>query len=443
MTRAGLSVARLAMAIAPHARTIWIACGPGNNGGDGFQAAKHLKLWGKSPVVTAVDPTGGLSTEAQASRKSAFQAGVVFASGVPEHFDLCIDAVFGIGKLRALDAPFTHWVNAINRGSAPVLSIDAPSGLNSDTGAAQSHCVRANVTLSLLTLKPGLFTGDGRAFSGEVWFDPLDVVEAGAPCAWLNESPFRGVRAHNTHKGSFGDVCVVGGATGMAGAAVLASQAALKGGAGRVFLALLDRSIQQLNTDCPEVMFRNFDDIPLESMVVVAGCGGGVEIIPHMQTLLNRAAHLVLDADGLNAVSKSSDLQRQLASRLTNTTVLTPHPLEAAHLTNLPCAYVQANRLEVAQSLADKFACTVVLKGSGTIIAAPGVLPCINTTGDARLATGGTGDVLAGLIGARLASSGQAFQSACESVFVHGRVADTWPSGKSMSASDLANALAY
>lgn len=441
MQRAGIAVARLALAIAPHAQTVWIACGPGNNGGDGFEAARYLKLLGKSPVVTSVTPTNGMPSDAHASRQSALQAGVVFTREIPERFDMCVDAMFGIGRVRMLDAPFTHWIKVMNHGTTPVLSIDAPSGLNSDTGEAQSCCIRADATLSLLTLKPGLFTGDGRAFSGDVWFDPLDVVTTGDPCAQLNESPPLRNRAHNTHKGSFGDVCVIGGAGGMAGAAVLASQAALKSGAGRVFLTLLDRSVQRLNTNCPEVMFRELADLTLESMTVVAGCGGGVEIFAQMRLFLNRAQHLVLDADALNEISRNSDLQRQLSSRLPNTTVLTPHPLEAARLTNRSCAYVQANRLEIAQSLADKFACTVVLKGSGTIVAAPGALPRINTTGDARLATGGTGDVLAGLIGARLASNGKAFEAACESVFLHGRVADFWPRGRVMSASDLAQAL--
>lgn len=211
MQRAGLAVARLAMATSPHARNIWIACGPGNNGGDGYEAARHLKLWGKTTVVTSANPTVALPPDSTASRQSALEAGMVFSDHPPEQFDLCIDALFGIGCRGPLDAPYAQWICTMNSRAVPVLSIDTPSGLNADSGIAQTICVRANITLSLLTLKPGLFTADGRATCGDIWFDALDVAEPKDLCAELNKSPPHMIRAHNTHKGSFGDVCIVGG----------------------------------------------------------------------------------------------------------------------------------------------------------------------------------------------------------------------------------------
>jgi hydroxyethylthiazole kinase-like uncharacterized protein yjeF len=201
----------------------------------------------------------------------------------------------------------------------------------------------------------------------------------------------------------------------------------------------------QLSKNCtrtvPEVMFRDVSTIAYESMTTVAGCGGGDDITAHLPEILDRSARLVLDADALNGIAKSNSLQHQLAARKPNTTVLTPHPLEAARLVNESSAYVQANRLTVAQTLADRFGCVVVLKGSGTIIAAPSLVPRINTSGNARLATAGTGDVLAGLVGARLAAGANAFVSACDSVFLHGCVADAWESKASLTANELAKRL--
>lgn len=441
MQRAGLVIARLAMAIAPHAHVIWIACGPGNNGGDGYEAARHLKLWGKFPVVTADDEAKIAPIEAAVSRNNAIEAGVLVTVEPPSQYDLCIDALFGIGSIRGLGARYKKWVDKINSGSGPVLAVDVPTGLNADNGNQMDFSVHADYTLSLLTLKPGLFTADGREACGEIWFNSLGVNEPAEMCAELNSEPRSVLRAHNTHKGSFGDVGIVGGAEGMAGAALLAAIAALNGGAGRVYLGLLDKSIDHLVTNKPEIMLRNLSDLHYESMVAVAGCGGGDSITEHLDEILIRSERLVLDADALNAIAQDASLQRKLKGRRLLTTVLTPHPLEAARLMGIQAADVQADRLGVAQELANRYGCVVVLKGSGTIISAPGSLPRINPTGNARLATAGTGDVLAGLIAARLSSRPTTLQSVSESVYLHGQVADKWSQSNTMTALDLASNL--
>jgi hydroxyethylthiazole kinase-like uncharacterized protein yjeF len=177
MQRAGLAVARLAIAVAPHAHVIWIACGPGNNGGDGYEAARHLKLWGKCPVVTADYKAGHLPADAAKSRQGAIEADVMFAAEAPDQYDLCIDAMFGIGNIRGLDARYTAWIDKINSGTRPVLAVDIPSGLDADSGTQTVESVHADYTLSLLTLKPGFFTADGRDACGEIWFNNLGVVE--------------------------------------------------------------------------------------------------------------------------------------------------------------------------------------------------------------------------------------------------------------------------
>lgn len=440
MQRAGLAVAQLAIAMAPHSRHIWIPCGPGNNGGDGFEAARHLRLWGKQPVVTCLDPLAQPPADAMAARKYAQEAGVVFADSPPQNYDLCIDALFGIGQTRPFGELCKSWIQHLNSGSAPVLAVDVPSGLSADTGLASDVYVRANYTLSLLTLKPGLFTADGREACGDVWFNSLDAEQPADPCAYLIESHWAPVRAHNTHKGSYGDVVVVGGSSGMTGAALLAAHAALYGGAGRVYVGLLDGTDLPVDICQPELMFRAIHELDFANRTIVAGCGGGDAIPPHLPTILQQASQLVLDADALNAVAGDPSLRALLANR-TAPTVLTPHPLEAARLLGLQTSAVQADRLAAAQAVADRYACTIVLKGSGTIVASPHEVPRINGSGNARLASAGTGDVLAGLIGARLAAGGDAFHAVCEAVHHHGAVADDWPTHSALTAHRLAHAL--
>lgn len=442
MQKAGLAVAQFALAVSPHARTIWIACGPGNNGGDGFEAARHLQRWGKTPIITFLGDATNLPVDAQAARQGALEAGVVFADTIPENCDLCIDAIFGIGRTRPLEGQYKEWVERMNTGTEPVISIDIPSGLVADTGYGQAVHVKAHFTLNLLTLKPGLFTADGREACGEIWFNSLGVVSALAPCALLlSASPPSVARAHNTHKGNYGDVAVIGGAQGMTGAALLAARAALHGGAGRVYVGLLDTNATQLDAAQPGLMFRQPSELQLDSMTVVAGCGGGDGICNHLADILTQSKRLVLDADALNAIARDTSLRSKLTARDAGTTVLTPHPLEAARLLHLTTQDVQTDRLGAVHTLVKQFACTVVLKGSGTLIGAPGTTPYINPTGNARLATAGTGDVLAGLIGARWAMEDSAFSAACTAVFHHGRVADTWPTQAALTAQDLAQAL--
>lgn len=449
MQRAGLASARLAMALAPHARTVWVAAGPGNNGGDGMEAAMHLRQWGRTVIVTWLGDAAHAPADARTSWQRARQAGVVFADAPPPRSDLCIDALLGIGATRPAQGRMAQCIAQMAGLDAPVLAIDAPTGLDVDTGKAASSCVKASATLSLLTLKPGLFTADGRDMAGQVWLDDLQVdtaaasAQPGSATARLIARPATAARRHASHKGSYGDVAVVGGAPGMAGAALLAASASLHAGAGRVFLCPLGHPAMPLAASQPELMVRDIRDLPLNRVTVVAGCGGGDAIREHLPGLLSGARALVLDADALNAIATDSQLQQLLGLRATRglPTVLTPHPLEAARLLASSASLVQADRLGAARQLAGHYRCTVVLKGSGSIVAAPDMLAAINPTGNARLATAGSGDVLAGLTGARLAAGLTAFDAACAAVFQHGEVADQWPANTALTASALACAL--
>ena len=475
MQRAGLAVARLALAIAPNARLTWIACGPGNNGGDGFEAALQLHQRGKKVIVTW---TGAdqLPPDAQASRQRALAAGVALHDNAPTDFDLSIDALLGIGAAldpaRAHGALMTHWLTLMHASAAPRLAVDVPSELNAESGiastinaiesiagSAHTTAQKANFTLSLLTLKPGLFTAQGRDSAGEVWLDTLGVDAQGnpvcaPPCAWLlgldRSNPAAKIRAaHASHKGSFGDVAVIGGqsssqsATRMTGAALLAARAALHAGAGRVFVALLGGDGPQVDLQQPELMFRTPDALDFDHQVVVCGCGGGEAVKTVMAQVLTEAKRAVLDADALNAIATDTALQTLLQARHERgfTTVLTPHPLEAARLAGSTTQAIQADRRGSAEQLAERFQCVVVLKGSGSVIAAPNQVSMINASGNALLATAGTGDVLAGMTGASLARGLDGFEAACSAVFAHGHKADSWAlnrPGEVLTASALA-----
>ena len=450
MQRAGLAVARLAMAIAPHARTIWIACGPGNNGGDGFEAAAQLQQRGFAPVVTRIGDDARLPADAAASLQRAHDAGVRFTNAPPAHADLAIDALLGLGAARSPEGTMADWLRRMHAGPAPVLSVDTPSGLNADTGmlsldfmasaAGAAHGVR-RLCLSLLTLKPGLFMAQGRDAAGELWFDDLEAVPGiEPPTARLAGEPLAAARPHASHKGSYGDVAVIGGAPGMAGAALLAATAALHAGAGRVYVAPLDAALVALDATQPELMFRSPEALDLAAMTVVCGCGGGAAVRAPLPRVLEEARALVLDADALNAIAADGALQALLRTRARTgrATVITPHPLEAARLLGTGTADVQADRLSAAQRLAERFDATIVLKGSGTIVAAAGETPVINPTGNARLATAGTGDVLAGMIGAALAAGRPATEASREAVWLHGERADRWPASLPLTAGALA-----
>ncbi|MEQ1535758.1 MAG: NAD(P)H-hydrate dehydratase [Burkholderiaceae bacterium] len=470
MQRAGLAVARLACALAPHLQTIWLACGPGNNGGDGLEAAMHLKQWGRNPVVTWLGDEARCPADALLSLHRARQAGVTFAAEPPAEYDFAIDALLGIGQSKPVTGVLADWLRHMQATAPAVLCVDVPSGLNADTGnyteseiAIKNIAVEAINTkargqntpifcLSLLTLKPGLFTAHGKDAAGDVWFDDLGVdieINTSEPSAWLlgADRASLSARLHASHKGSFGDVVVVGGAAGMTGAALLAAKAALHAGAGRVFVALLDAELGEhrmmVDPLQPELMFRSLETLPLRLQTLVCGCGGGDAVRHVLPQVLSQAPRLVLDADALNAIAVDSSLQTLLLARSKRgksvgfSTVLTPHPLEAARLLGMSTAQVQADRLLSAQTLADRFACVVILKGAGSVIASLGQTPHINASGNAKLATAGTGDVLAGVVGAVLAAGETAFSAACIATYRHGAAADQWPADQTLTASGL------
>ena len=458
MQRAGKATAQLALAIAPHAKKIWIACGPGNNGGDGLEAAICLLKHGKQVSVTYLGQPDKAPHDAKLSWQRATQAGVNFQETPIPGFDLAIDALLGLGCTRAPAGTMADWLQIMRNATAPTLSIDLPSGLLPDTGEwlGSNNTLPAKNqrhTLSLLTLKVGLFTADGRDAAGQVWFDDLipsysrQLFKLTEPFAQLQTQHTKTTRhrVHNSHKGSYGSLMVVGGAPGMSGAALLAAITGIHAGVGRVYLTLLDKSSQAVAAiHYPALMTRDLELLPLHSGCVVCGCGGSDAVRELMPLVLSKSQSLLLDADALNAIAADSMLMKLLKSRAQrqNATVITPHPLEAARLLSCSVREVQNNRVEAGIQLAKLTQAVVVLKGSGTVICSPNSKPIINNTGNALLATAGTGDVLAGLIGAKMAQGQESFTAACDGVRLHGAAADVWAkSGYSMDAAMLAKSI--
>lgn len=407
MARAGIAIARLALAMVPRGRRVMVLAGPGNNGGDALIAAAHLRDAGlEVSVVLLGDALRRPPDAAWALAQARSRTGLQWLPTLPAHWtaDLAIDGLLGLGLSRSPAPGIAEAILNLNRCDLPVLAIDLPSGLDGDHGTTfDGVAVRASHTVALLSLKPGLFTAEGRDHSGQVWFDSLGVEPSPSPLC-LAAPPVSGCPPHAAHKGRFGDVVVIGGARGMCGAATLAAHAALAAGAGRVYVGVLDSACPQGLTR-PELMLRDANDIwvpeALRQRTVVAGCGGGDAVRDGLPVLLQHAQGLVLDADALNALAGEAPLQAALTarSRAGRLTVLTPHPLEAARLLNSTAQAVQSDRLGAAAALAERFGAVVVLKGSGSLVARPDGGVTVYAFGNARLATAGTGDVLAGTVG--------------------------------------------
>jgi hydroxyethylthiazole kinase-like uncharacterized protein yjeF len=437
MTRAGRAAADFALELLGDSRTlpVLVLAGPGNNGGDALEAAANLADAGVDATVLHLPGRADASTATAAAYERARSGTVGWIDMLPPdaEWGLVIDGLFGIGLTRPLEGEYRDLVASLDSIRCPILALDVPSGLDADTGAVigpDGIAVRATHTITFLANKAGLHTADGRDHAGQVRVDSLGVDAALLPraAAAIGDSALftnhLAARRHNSHKGSFGDVAVVGGAHGMAGAPVLAARGALYSGAGRVFVAALG-SPPGYDSVQPEIMFRQAEDFDFfgRTLVIGPGMGDSAGAIRLLAKALDSNSPLVIDADALNLIGASPDLQSRLAQRAAPS-ILTPHPLEGARLLGMTAAVVQGDRLEAAREMALRTNATVILKGSGSVIARPDGEVVINPTGNAGLATAGTGDVLAGICGALLAQGWPAWEAAIGGAWVHGAAAD-------------------
>ncbi len=443
MQRAGQAAANAALDMLPlstsRARVLVLA-GPGNNGGDALEVAAHLAFAGAQVLVwhAGSEQPGHGSAEREAALQRARGSKARFEQVAPavqaeQDWNLVVDGLFGIGLARPIEGGLRALVETVNALPCNRLALDVPSGLDADTGAivgSDGVAVQATHTITFIAEKPGLYTCSGRDYAGNVQLARLDIDAALYPSTrcHLNDVKFfarhLGKRRHNTHKGSYGNVAVIGGAPGMAGAITLAARAALMSGAGRVYACHLDTP-PAYDSAQPELMLRRAQDVDLPDAVLVAGPGLGAteDSRAALARAVGTAAPLLLDADALNLLAQDGALQATVAGR-GGATVITPHPLEAARLLGVPAGAVQCDRLAAARELAARLQAIVVLKGSGTVLARPDGHTVINTTGNPALATAGTGDVLSGLCGSLLAQGWPCWEAALSAAWLHGMAAD-------------------
>jgi hydroxyethylthiazole kinase-like uncharacterized protein yjeF len=435
MERAGLAAAEQARDLLGDGYTVLVVCGPGNNGGDGLVAARELRHWGYRVTTVFLGERHKLPADAALAHADFLAAGGVLDKSIPQggRWDLVIDALFGVGLTRPIQGAMAKIVGQVNALQTKVLALDIPSGLDSDTGTACGAVVRATQTLTFISLKPGLLTSDARDFCGEIRVASLaiDATLSLAPQGRLLDqqavASYMHRRGANSHKGSFGSVAVIGGAGGMVGACVLAARAALKLGAGRVYAAPLGGIPTGYDPLQPELMWRKPQDLlrleQLTAVVIGPGMGRAAEARVGLSEVLEGSLPLIIDADALNLLAEHEPLQAALAVR-TGPTILTPHPGEAARLLGTSAAHVQGDRVAAATKLAVRFHCHVLLKGAGSICAAPDGRWFINPTGNPGMASAGMGDVLSGVIAALVGQGLAVEQALLLGVYLHGAAAD-------------------
>jgi hydroxyethylthiazole kinase-like uncharacterized protein yjeF len=456
MERAGTAAAGDARLLVPRtADPIAVFAGPGNNGGDAFVVARYLASWGYPVSVVFDGDPARLPADARAAFDRWRSGGGTPMASPPSLGDcaLVIDGLFGIGLGRPIDGRYAEWIGAINRSGAEVLALDIPSGLDADTGSAHGPVVEATNTATFLALKPGLVTGDGVEYAGRVrvhdlGLDPRDRgVAHGVLVDWAAARHWLPVRRRNAHKGTFGTLAIIGGANGMTGAPLLAGRAALYAGAGKIMLGLIGDAPFPADVTHPELMLRNADELlrgDPTAIVVGPGLGQSRHAADVLARTLPRAVPLVLDADALNLLALEPALGARVASRKAPS-LMTPHPAEAARLLQTSTGVVQGDRVAAAKAIATRYHACVALKGAGTVCAAPDGTWSINATGNPGLASGGTGDVLAGIVGAFVAGGSDSWRALQAGVSVHGAAADllaaegTGPIG--LTASELAPAV--
>lgn len=411
MERAGAAAAEVAARIASDkAKDVLVLAGPGDNGGDARVVAERL-------------------------RERFFRVTVASRlEEIPEQrpWGLVVDGLFGIGLARAVSGDYARMVDYANRQSCPVLALDVPSGIDANTGALHGVAVRATHTVTFIAMKPGLLMLAGPDHAGEVTVAGLglDPAETVRPGAWVAAPEFFAealrARPRNFHKGLAGTVGVLGGAGGMTGAPLLAGRAALRLGAGRVRVGFVAEDYPMVDPSAAELMLSHADEVlgmDLETLVVGPGLGTSEAGETLLGAALASEIPCVLDADALNLLAASDDL-RGACGRRKAETIVTPHPAEAGRLLGISTEKVQSNRIDAAKEIARRYNAHAVLKGNGSVIVARDGHWFVNASGNPGLASAGTGDVLAGILGALLSQRYTGESAAMLGTHLHGCAAD-------------------
>jgi hydroxyethylthiazole kinase-like uncharacterized protein yjeF len=454
MENAGRGVAdvvgkRLAPRVAKRGRVV-VVCGGGNNGGDGYVAARHLVTRGHRVEVHASVPPGALKGDAHTNYQALIGLGVAVELVTPDlaslraaltDADCVVDALFGTGLDRPLAGIAAGCVEAINQSKTRVVSVDVPSGMNADTGEPMGTAVRATCTVTFALHKLGLLTPHGAELAGEVRVADIGVPpslasQLGHSARLLEGSDVTAAlspRGVGSHKGTAGHVVVFAGSKGKVGAALLSARAALRAGAGLVTLATWPESGDAIEGKLAEAMTVRLDRTDLLASVdevlrgkraVVLGPGFGTDedaraVVEHV--LATWQGPSVVDADALALFAGRPELFA--SSR--GAPVLTPHPGELGKLLSRTVEEIEKDRFAAIADIVARARCVVLLKGAHTLVGAPDERPVINATGNSALATAGAGDVLSGILGALLALL-DPFEAAWVGVHIHGAAADLW-----------------
>jgi len=448
MSRAGTRVFETLVTRFPKARSVVVVCGPGNNGGDGYVVAERARNAGLEVMLFAIGtkpPTGDAAT----MRARCESAGVSIQSFDAKRLgagDVVVDALLGTGLQRDVAGEWRAAIEAINACDRPVVAVDIPSGLNADTGAVMGAAVRADVTVTFIGLKAGLFLADGRDHAGEILFDdlsvPPQVYDGSEVLARRLVGPeMHGLlapRRRNAHKGDFGHVLVIGGGVGMPGAARLCGEAALRTGAGLVTVATHPQHAAVLNAARPELLcygVRNSSDLSLLAQrASVIALGPGLSVTPWSRAIWRAALKtrlpMIVDADALNLLAAKSARKSDW--------VLTPHPGEAARMLKTTTAAVQRDRVAAIKNIVKRYGGVCVLKGAGTLVASSDAV-WLCDRGNPGMASAGMGDVLTGVIAALRAQGLSATDAARLGVWLHATAGDAAAASSEVGliASDL------
>ena len=436
MQRAGEAALRCLRTRWPVAQRVVIVCGPGNNGGDGYVLARLARAAGLAVAVLAASPPDRLKGDAREASQAWLACGGQAHPYEPrllEQDGIIVDALLGTGLRGGVREQMSRLIRDINTAGRPVLALDVPSGLDSDTGMALGDAVRADCTITFVGLKTGLFVGDGPQFAGTVFFDDL-----GLGASLVNSPPARieriveteieralPRRARSAHKGDFGRVLIVGGGVGMPGAARLAGEACLRVGAGLVTVAVAPQNVAAVSAGRPELICLPWAEPgelgeALERAELIAigpGLGRTDWARAALHTVLGAGKPLVLDADALNLIAESG-------ASAGGQWILTPHPGEAGRLLGTSTAEVQRDRLGALERLTARYGGIVVLKGAGTLLGAPGRTPALCEGGNPGMASPGMGDVLTGVIAGILAQCRDPWLAARAGVLAHALAGD-------------------
>lgn len=431
MTRAGQAAFNLLLTCWPGVQTIAVFCGSGNNAGDGYVLARLALAAGYNAEVFCVSKPAKLHGDALTAYLDYRQQGGLineFHPGSHLTVDVIVDALLGTGIDRPVSGRYAAAIETINNApQAGVLALDIPSGLNADTGCIMGSAILAQQTISFIALKQGLFTADAPGCCGTLHFDALavpdEVYEDISESSLKINKPVFKLRQRCAHKGTHGHVLVIGGAPGYSGAARLAAEAAARTGAGLVTVATHPQHAALMNACRPEIMCHGVQKaeqlaalITKATVLVIGpGLGQGDWGGRLYAAAISADKPMIVDADGLNLLAKKPIGRANW--------VLTPHPGETARLLNISTAQVQQDRFAALRLLQEKYTGICVLKGPGTLVS-DGVSVAVSTTGNPGMASGGMGDVLAGVIAAFVAQGMALMEAACSGVYVQGEAAD-------------------